>query len=82
VRRPPAKSLPFLGRPPGDDQPYREYINRPGEFFRRILKIDYLWDKQVEAVERLLIPPFRSQCPAANEVGKTFIAACALPSRR
>jgi hypothetical protein len=74
----PADRLPSLSSPPEDLDPLGRFRDDPGGFARHVLGIPYLWDKQEEAVRRLLEPPYRTMCPAANEVGKTFVAAVAV----
>lgn len=74
----PAGRLPSLSSPPEDLDPFRPFRDDPGGFAREVLGVGYLWDRQAEAVRQLLEPPYRVMCPAANEVGKTWVAAVAV----
>ncbi len=53
--------------------PYERYRDDPEGFARGVLKVR-LTPAQKQVAELLLVPPYRVLAPAANEVGKTFLA--------
>ena len=54
------------------------YRADPVGYIRDILHIDYLWDKQAEIINGLLQPPYRVLVKSGHNIGKTFLAACAI----
>lgn len=54
---------------------YAVYRDDPLGFFRDVLKIEVVWERQGEIACKLLEPPYRVLVPSGNECGKTLISA-------
>lgn len=55
---------------------FTKYQNDPVAFCYDVLKVEHLWEKQIEILEELNKPPHRVLCAASHAVGKSFISAC------
>ena len=59
-------------------QTLTKYRDDPVAYAHDVLKITTLWPKQIEILESLRRPPFRTLALSSHNIGKTFVAAVAV----